>query len=715
MNTATLKLKIISDAKDAQAGLDGVEKKTGKWAKGLKVAGGTALVAGGVVKVAYDQMIKPAGDLEQSIGAIDTVFKGNAKQMHTWAKGAATSAGLTRNEFNELGTLIGSQLKNGGMAMDKLGPQTNKLIGLGADLSSMFGGSTKEAVEALSSALKGEMDPIEKYGVSLSAAKIDAEAAALGFKKVGGAWDGQAKQAATLSLIMKQTGDAQGNFAKESDTLQGKQARLTAQFENAKAALGTQLLPVATKVFGFLADTALPAVTKLIDGFSGFGKATGGLGDLGTKLGIDKLTPMFTALKNVWMTVVETVLPILVQGFRTIAPTLLEVGRAVVGLVTAVAQRLVPVIRFLAPFVKQQFMAILNVVKPVLSFIAALIRTVTAVIKGDWSGAWNGIKDMFRAVWDLIKAIVKNAVGALKLALSTAWAGIKLAASAAWNGIKALIGKAWDGIKYLVTNRVTILKNIVSAVWNSIKSTTSTVWNAIKNGVVNAATALKNAVTSRIEYLKQQMMIRWELIKRTAVQAFETIKARVVAAVEALKSGVTQRIDLVKRTFTQLPGQITSALSGAANMLLQAGKNIVAGLINGIKSKIGEVKSTFTGLTKDIPNWKGPLATDKKLLKPAGSAIMGGLIKSINDERPALKRVLTKVSKDVAGTRITGPALRQVTGVRSTSSTSTRPAAAGGTVININMNGVVGDRQGIAREIEQLLAERGVVVGARAH
>src|SRR5699024_11214970 len=110
----------------------------------------------------------------------------------------------------------------------------------------------------LSSALKGERDPIEKYGVTLKQSSIDAEAARLGYEKVGGSLSNQAQQAATLSLITKQTADAQGNFAKESDTLEGKQQRLTAQYENAKATLGTGLLPVATQFFGYLSDTAMP-------------------------------------------------------------------------------------------------------------------------------------------------------------------------------------------------------------------------------------------------------------------------------------------------------------------------------------------------------------------------------------------------------------------------------------------------------------------------
>ena len=111
-----LKIRFLSDTSQATAGL-------GKFAAGLKIAGGTALAAGAAVKVGYDKMIKPAGDLEQSVGAIDAVFKGNAKTMHTWAKGAATDVGLTKHEYNELGVLIGSQLKNGGTAMESSRPR----------------------------------------------------------------------------------------------------------------------------------------------------------------------------------------------------------------------------------------------------------------------------------------------------------------------------------------------------------------------------------------------------------------------------------------------------------------------------------------------------------------------------------------------------------------------------------------------------------------
>lgn len=274
---------LAGDIKKAFGSAESSGGDAGKSAgKGFGAAFGVAAAALGALGIGsfFKSAVSGAGDLEQSMGAIDSVFKESAGQMHEWSKSAATDVGLSSNEFNELGTLIGSQLKNGGTAMDELAPKTQSLISTGADLASMFGGTTAEAVGALSSALKGERDPIERYGVSLNQAKIDAEAAALGFEKVGGSLSAEANQAATLSLIMKQTADAHGNFASEADTLAHKQQVLNAQIANGKARIGTELLPAVSALTGALSNALGPAIDitvasikGVIGGFTAFGAA----------------------------------------------------------------------------------------------------------------------------------------------------------------------------------------------------------------------------------------------------------------------------------------------------------------------------------------------------------------------------------------------------------------------------------------------------------
>lgn len=287
--TAVLAIKIVGDARDGAKALDDTAAKSSRLAGVAKKAGAVAAAGFAAIGVGAVKAVSAAGDLQQSYGAVDTVFGKSAGKMHTWASSAATDVGLTANEFNNLGTLIGTQLKNGGTAMDKLAPKTRNLITTGSDLASMYGGTTADAVEALSSALKGERDPIERYGVSLTQAKIDAEAASLGFKKVGGSLSTEATQAATLALITKQTADAHGNFARETDTLQHQQQVFKASLANTSAELGTVLLPVATKAFGWLNDHAVPAIDKTVKAIQMLqGGASGA--DIAAKLGLSATT-----------------------------------------------------------------------------------------------------------------------------------------------------------------------------------------------------------------------------------------------------------------------------------------------------------------------------------------------------------------------------------------------------------------------------------------
>lgn len=244
--SAILAIKIIGDATGAVKAMDKAQKasmsfkdRLGQASTGAKFALGA--IAGGAVVVANS-----AADLQQSVGGVETVFGKSSTKMLEWSKNAAQSAGLSQNAYNEFATTLGSQLQNMGMDVDQSAVKTNDLIGLGADLSSMFGGTTSDAVGALSSALKGEMDPIEKYGISLNDATLKAKAQALGLGDLYAAGDSNAKMQATMAAITDQSGKAVGNYAKEADTAQGQQSRMTAGFENAKASLGASLLPALT-------------------------------------------------------------------------------------------------------------------------------------------------------------------------------------------------------------------------------------------------------------------------------------------------------------------------------------------------------------------------------------------------------------------------------------------------------------------------------------
>lgn len=485
-NSANVVIRILSDARDGIRGLDQTESKlrgVGRVAGGAVVAGvgaaGVALVGLGVAGG------KSASDLEQSVGGIDAVFKGTADQAHRLAEQADQANGLTQNSYNELATVIGSQLKNAGTSMDELVPKTDELIDLGSDLASVYGGDTKTAVDALSSALKGERDPIEAYGVSLRQSAIDAKAAELGFEKVGGALSAEANQAATLALIMEQTTDAHGNFAKEADTTAGQQQRLVASAQDLVAQLGTALLPVLLAVFTFLNTTAVPAVTGLVDAFT----AGGAGGGLATRLGLDALQPILATviplLQSVGAAVatfvlgtlipagqqiaanfrpnidalVGVVLPALVGAFRTVVPAILPVVTSIVSLAVAVSGRLAPVFLALVPVVTTAFSVVASIVRGALALVSSIITTVTAVIRGDWSAAWDGVVSILDNAGALIGTIID---GALALVVSLVTSGL--------DAVLALFGTSWEEIGTATSNGIDAVIDFVTALPGRILS-----------------------------------------------------------------------------------------------------------------------------------------------------------------------------------------------------------------------------------------------------
>jgi len=185
-----------------------------------------------------------AAEAEQSYGAVESVFKDHSDKIIAQSKTAAEAVGLSGREYRELSAVTGAMLKNLGLPMEETTATTQKLVAVGADLAATFGGPTSEAMEAIGSLLRGEADPIERYGVSIKEADISARLAAEGLGKLEGEAGKQAKAQAILSLLMEQTADAQGQFSRELDTAAGKQAVANAKMQDAKEVIGTALLPI---------------------------------------------------------------------------------------------------------------------------------------------------------------------------------------------------------------------------------------------------------------------------------------------------------------------------------------------------------------------------------------------------------------------------------------------------------------------------------------
>lgn len=116
---------------------------------------------------------------------------------------------------------------------------------------------------------------------------------------------------------------------------------------------------------------------------------------------------------------------------------------------------------------------------------------------------------------------------------------------------------------------------------------------------------------------------------------------------QGILRGITSGVGIVFREIRSIPGRVAANGGNWGGALVGAGRSIISGLVSGIRSAMPSLQSVLSSVTSVIPNWKGPLDKDKRLLRPAGAAIMGGLMTGITSELPKLKTLLGDVSGSI--------------------------------------------------------------------
>ena len=274
--TSTFDDSGLSKAQKALAGIGGPAGKLGNILKasvvpGLIAAAGSALVFTKGLMPA----IQAASDLEENTSKIKVIFGDAGRAVTDFAKTAARDIGQSQNQVLAAAGTFGTFGKAAGLAGDQLATFTNDFITLSADLASFNNTTPDEAINAIGAALRGEAEPLRRFGVLLNDATLRSAALELGIYSGNGALTAQQKILAAQKVIYEQTGDAQGDFERTSDGLANQQRILSAQFENVKTKIGELLIPAFSALVKFLNDEVLPAVDRVITAFGEQGLGAG--------------------------------------------------------------------------------------------------------------------------------------------------------------------------------------------------------------------------------------------------------------------------------------------------------------------------------------------------------------------------------------------------------------------------------------------------------
>lgn len=249
----------LTQAENSLKGLDGSVKSassgfasfTGKL-KQVGAAMGVAFASQQVMQFGKD-VIMAASNMNESLSKVQVVFGEGSAAVIKFSEDAAKNLGMSKQAALEATGTYGNLFQAFGLGQTESQKMSTSLVQLAGDMASFNNTSVDDAILALRSGLSGETEPLKKFGVALSDARLKTEAMSLGLiKSTSDALTPAAKAQASYSLILKDTTLAQGDYARTSDGTANKMKTLKAEMDNAKASLGAGLLPVFNALLAVL-------------------------------------------------------------------------------------------------------------------------------------------------------------------------------------------------------------------------------------------------------------------------------------------------------------------------------------------------------------------------------------------------------------------------------------------------------------------------------
>jgi hypothetical protein len=261
----------------AEGGLKGFGNSVSKYL-GPALIAATAAAGAFAVKLGVDA-VNAASDLIETQNKVAVIFGDSADSILEFAETSVTALGQTETMALEAAATFAQFGKAAGLADENLVDFSTDLVTLSADLASFNNSSPEDAINAIGSALRGEAEPLRRYGVLLDDAALKAEAMALGIFDGTGKLSTQQKVLAAYEVILKQTTDAQGDFERTADGLANTQRILTAAVGTASAEIGQGLVEALEAATGAMGGSQGMAET-IIDTGQGVGDLVGGIGML---------------------------------------------------------------------------------------------------------------------------------------------------------------------------------------------------------------------------------------------------------------------------------------------------------------------------------------------------------------------------------------------------------------------------------------------------
>lgn len=302
----------------------------------------------------------------------------------------------------------------------------------------------------------------------------------------------------------------------------------------------------------------------------------------------------------------------------------------------------------LAPIFEGVFQQISNILNEALDILTGLFDIFAGIFTGDWDMVWQGVQEVFGAVWDFVVATFENwistftsladtVLGWFGTDWETVWTNVKTFFSDTWNaissffsgiltGIKTFFTDTWNaivsffsgilsGIYSSVTGTMTEIHDTFTNIWDSITGFLSGAWETIKNIVTVGIMAVKEIISAAFQIITLPFRFIWENCKDTVLSIWETIKSVIGEKIDAVK----EKITTVTTAISNVASAAWNAINSTASSLWEGIKGTIGSKIDAAKEKVSTATSTITSVASSA--WSSVSSTASSLWSTISSTV----------------------------------------------------------------------------------------------
>lgn len=266
------------------------------------------------------QSIELASDLEEVQNVVDVTFGDASEAIYEFAQTAPQAFGVTSLQAQQFAGRFGAAFKAMGIESEEvLTEMSTTLVGLSGDLASFYNLSADETyTKVFSGVISGETEGLKALGVVMTETNLKAFAMEQGITKSYSAMTASEKAMLRYQYLLSATADAQGDFARTSDSYANQTKILQMNLQSLGAAIGSELLPTITSsvssINGYIGELLQAfnegGINQMVNkAISIFAEIKQGIADM-----LPDIIPMgFQAIENFIMGLTEN-LPEMVSG-----------------------------------------------------------------------------------------------------------------------------------------------------------------------------------------------------------------------------------------------------------------------------------------------------------------------------------------------------------------------------------------------------------------